>query len=168
MGLREGRVVPVSAVQPRQLLVDTPLGRDAFTLVGFSGHEAISSLFHFDLDLVSPNSAVPFEQIVGQPVTVTLALPSAAERHFNGIVSRFSAGNRDATGTAYHAEVVPRLWLLTRATNSRVFQRMTVPEIIRRVLEPTAVEASFELEASISRATTASSTTRQTSTSSAA
>ena len=69
--------MPAAAVQPRQLLVDTPLGGDAFTLVGLTGREAISELFRFELDLLGPN-AVPFEAIVGAPVTVTLQLPSGA------------------------------------------------------------------------------------------
>ena len=138
--------MPVAAVQPRQLLVDTPLGRDAFTLVEFSGHEALSQLFRYQLELVGPNEPVPFEQIVGRPVTVTLQLPSGTGRHFHGIVSRFSEGRRDATTTHYHAEVVPSLWLLTRNTDSRTFQHISVPDIVREVLAGTPVEASFELQ----------------------
>ena len=136
--------MPAAAVQPRQLLVDTPLGRDAFTLVGLSGREAISELFRFELDLLGPN-AVPFEAIVGAPVNATLQLPSGTARHFHGVVSRFSAGGRDATGTHYRAEVVPWLWLLTRKTDSRSFQRLSVPDIVRRVLAGTPVQANFEL-----------------------
>jgi type VI secretion system secreted protein VgrG len=139
--------VPVAAVQPRQLLVDTPLGRDVFTLVGFSGREAISQLFRFQLDLVGPNEPVPFEEIVGQPVTVTIQLPSGTGRHFHGIVSRFSQGRRDATTTLYDAEVVPWLWLLTRRTASRSFQHLSVPDIVRELLAGTPVQSSFELQA---------------------
>jgi type VI secretion system secreted protein VgrG len=136
--------VPETAVQPRQLVVDTPLGRDVFTLVGLTGREAISELFRFELDLLGPN-AVPFEALVGAPVTVTLQLPSGTERHFHGVVSRFSAGGRDATGAHYRAEVVPWLWLLTRKTDSRSFQRLSVPDIVRRVLAGTPVQADFQL-----------------------
>ena len=144
----ERRLLPVVAVQPRQLVVDTPLGRNAFTLVGFSGHEAISELFRFQLDLVAPNEAIPFEQIVGQPVTVTLQLPSGIARKFHGIVSRFSQGARNPTTTLYRAEIVPWLWLLTRTTDSRIFQRISVPDILREVLAGTPVQASFELQES--------------------
>jgi len=145
---QRGIALPLAAVQPRQLTVDTPLGRDAFVLVGFSGTEALSQLFRFELDLVASNEPVPFERIVGQPVTVTLAPPSGAATRFNGLVSRFSAGQRDATSTRYRAEVVPWLWLLTRTTDSRVFQQLTVPEVVRRVLAELQVPASFELERS--------------------
>ena len=97
------------------LTVDTPLGRDAFGVTGFSGRESISSLFDFRLDLVAPNDrAIPFEQIVGQPLTVTLTPPSGTPRYFNGVVSRLTQGVRLPQGTQYSAEVVPSLWFLTR------------------------------------------------------
>jgi len=127
----EGGSLPVVAAQPRQLVVDTPLGRDAFTVVTFAGEEAISRLYRFQLELVTEARAIPFEQIVGQPVTVTLDLPSETGRPFNGIVSRLTQGARSATTTQYHAEVVPWLWLLTRTTSSRVFQHVTVPDDVR-------------------------------------
>jgi type VI secretion system secreted protein VgrG len=79
-------------------------------------------------------------------VTVTLELPSGTGRLFHGIVSRLSQGSRAATTTQYHAEVVPWLWLLTRTTDLRVFQRVTVPDIVRQVLAGTPVQTSFELE----------------------
>jgi type VI secretion system secreted protein VgrG len=78
-------------------------------------------------------------------VTAGLELPAGSPRHFNGIVSRFSAGARDATTTQYWAEVVPSLWLLTRRTQCRVFQQLSVPEIVRRVLAEALVDATFEL-----------------------
>jgi type VI secretion system secreted protein VgrG len=86
---------------------------------------------------------VPLDRLVGRPVTVTLL-----GRHFNGIVSRIGQGARDATGTRFHAEVVPQLWLLTRTAGSRVFQQLAVPEILRRVLGDAQVPSSFELERS--------------------
>ncbi len=91
---------------------------------------------------------VPFEQIVGQLVTVTLTPSSGAARRFNGFVSRFSAGQRDATGTRYSAEVVPSLWMSTLTTNSRVFQQLSVPDVIRRVLSDAEVQTTFQLERS--------------------
>ena len=128
------------------LTVDTPLGRDAFGVTGFSGRESISSLFDFRLDLVAPNDrAIPFEQIVGQPLTVTLTPPSGTPRYFNGVVSRLTQGVRLPQGTQYRAEVVPWLWFLTRNAGSRIFQQKTVPDILRQLLSATPAQTSFEL-----------------------
>ena len=37
----------------RPIAIDTPLGEDVLLLQGFTGHEGISRLFSFDLDLLA-------------------------------------------------------------------------------------------------------------------
>jgi type VI secretion system secreted protein VgrG len=119
----------------RALTVSTPLGPNVFTLAGLSGHEEVSRLFSFQLDLLSDNdNDVPLDRLVGQPATVELTLPGGGSRFFNGIASRVSQGARGARQTSYRAEIVPRLWLLTRTQQSRSFTHHTVPEIVRLVL----------------------------------
>src|SRR5262245_36631421 len=125
------------------LAVMTPLGKDALLLTGFSGHEGVSQLFGFQLDLVADNSQdVPFDKLVGQPVTVRVGMPGG-DRYFNGLCCRVHQGMRDPNFTAYHMAVVPRLWLLTRRAQSRIFQHVTVPDILKKVLE--GIDVSFQL-----------------------
>jgi len=126
----------------RVLSVSTPLGPNVFTLAGFTGREEISRLFSFQLDLLIDNDRdAPLDRLVGQPATVELALPGGGSRYFNGIASRVSQGARGARQTSYRAEIVPRLWLLTRTQQSRAFAHQTVPEIVRFVLgDASAVE----------------------------
>src|SRR5262249_50785856 len=117
----------------RPLQITTPLGRDALFLVGFEGREGISQLFRFELELIAENRRdIPFDKLLGQPVTIHLALGGGKSRAFHGLVSRFSQGARDHTFTAYRAEVVPQFWLLTRRAQSRIFQHLTVPDILRQ------------------------------------
>jgi len=116
----------------RPMAIRTPLGPDVLLLTGLEGHEGVSELFRFDLELLSeqPKSVV-FEKIVGQGVTVEIDLPGGGKRYIDGIVSRFRQGRRDQTFAHYRAELVPKLWLLTRRVRSRVFQHVAVPEILR-------------------------------------
>ncbi len=128
----------------RPLSVTTPLGQDVLLLVGFRGEEAISRLFRFQLDLLADRKAtVAFDRIIGRNVTVTLRLPGGGQRCFNGIVSRFSQGKRDASFTHYRAEVVPQFWLWTRRAQCRIFQQLSVPEILKRVLDK--LNVTFEI-----------------------
>ena len=77
----------------RLLRTVTSLEPDALLLESFNGTEAVSELFHFQLGLLAPSAAeVPFERLLGQPVTISVAMPGGAARYFNGIVSRFSHG----------------------------------------------------------------------------
>jgi len=129
----------------RRLKVTTPLGGDALILNGFSGHEAISRPFAFQLDCVAENATkIPFEALLGQKITVEVALPGGASRFFNGVCSRFSQGARDATFTRYVLEIVPQLFLLSQKTQSRIFQHLGVPEILKKVLE--GVDVTWDIQ----------------------
>lgn len=101
----------------------------------FTGEEALSSLFSFQVELVADNSAaVPFEQLVGQSATLQVALQGGGTRQINGMISRFAQGARGHGQTAYSAELVPRVWTLTRIARSRIFQELSVPDILARIL----------------------------------
>ncbi len=120
--------------------VSTPLGPDVLSLVGFTAEETISRLFTYQLDLIADNqSEVPFEKLLGQSITLELGWsagqgPREKKRFFNGICSRIAQGERDKEFTSYRMEVVPRLWFLTRRAQSRIFQHLSVPDILKKVL----------------------------------
>jgi type VI secretion system secreted protein VgrG len=135
----------------RLIAIDTPLGEDALLLRGFTGQEGISQLFHFHLDLLSTDPAIPFKQIVGQRVTLRILLADGSQRYINGCVSRFAQTSNDMRFTHYRAEVVPWLWFLTRTADCRIFQNMTVPDIILKICKDlgfsdvkNALQGSFE------------------------
>lgn len=125
--------------------VSTPLGKDVLLLVGFSGSEAISQPFGFQLDLLAESDAtIEFDKLLGQNITVTMALPNGSKRYFNGLCSRFSQGMRDAHFTAFRMEIVPQLWLLTRRAQSRTYQQLSVHEILQQTLQ--GLNVSYELQ----------------------
>ena len=119
----------------RPMRAMTPLGEDELLLAGFTGEETVSRLFTFHLDLLSENGAIEAQELLGQPITVSVQLGDGSVRYINGIVSRFGAGGRDDDLFHYRAEVVPQLWVLTRRMNSRIFQEMTVLEIVEKVFK---------------------------------
>jgi len=92
--------------------------------------------------------------MLGQRVTISIALTGGGARVINGFVSRFALGLREGALTHYRAEVVPWLWFLTLATNCRIFQNLTVPEVVTKVLRDqgftdvrSALEGTFERRA---------------------
>ena len=119
----------------RLISIDTPLGKDVLLLEGFRGAEGISSPFGFELDLVSLNHNISFTSIIAKNVTISIILENGDKRFFNGIISRFSQGRGVSTQKGdpfsyYHATMVPWFWLLTKTTDSRVFQNMSVIDIV--------------------------------------
>ena len=116
-----------------KLQVSTPLGPNKLLLRALRGEEYISGLFQFNLEMVSEDSALDFQAIIGKPVTVTISLADNSKHYFNGIVGRFIQEETNARLTRYHAEIHPWLWLLTKTADCRIFQNQTVPDIIKSV-----------------------------------
>jgi type VI secretion system secreted protein VgrG len=133
------------------LAVATPLGTDVLLLERLAGSDGLSRLFRLQLDLLGEaTSSVAFDKILGESVTITMMLDDGTSRYFNGIVNRFSAGPErrgvmgDHTFRRYRAEVVPKLWLLTRSARSRIFQQIAVPDILKTVL--TGIDVSWQIQ----------------------
>jgi len=116
------------------LKLNTPLGEDVLLLTAFEGHEELSRLFSYQLEMISDDNAIEATDIVGKNVTFSIEMADDTPRYFNGFVSRFVAGDEDDQGRRnYRAEVIPWLWFLTRTTDCRIFQNKTVPEIIEQI-----------------------------------
>ncbi len=108
----------------------TPLGEDALFLKSLKGTETLSKPFQFDLDMVSEIHDLDFTAVVDQPVTVGLQLAGGGERFINGICTRFGHGGLDEELVRYHAELRPWFWKLTLASDCRIFQNLSTPDII--------------------------------------
>ena len=117
----------------RPMRVDTGLGEDVLLLSAFNGHEGMSQLFGFQLDLHSIDADIDPAALLGEPVTVSMALPGGEKRIIHGLVSRLTQLGKQEDLMNYRAEVVPWLWFLRLARGSRIFQEMTVPDILEKV-----------------------------------
>lgn len=127
--------MPTYTQENRIIALQTPLGDDVLLLDRLAGHEGISRLFTFYLDLLSESSSIDFSGIIGKRVTITIHLPGGHNRYVNGFISRFVQSGRDNRFTHYKAEVVPWLWFLTRSANCKIFQKKTIPEILEKMFE---------------------------------
>jgi type VI secretion system secreted protein VgrG len=123
----------------RLIAIDTPLGTNVLLLRGFTGQEAISRLFSFELDLLSTDPEIKFDQIIGQPVTIRVRLTRDKERFFHGVISRFMQTGSDVGLANYRATMVPKLWLSTRTADCRIFQNEKVPEIVQTVIKENGI-----------------------------
>ncbi len=124
----------------RPLAITTPLGQDAVLLERFTGSEAISELFCFQLDLLA-EQPVAFDRLLGQQATLTVALTGQPKRFVTGIINRLSQGGRARAADGktfllrYQADLVPPLWRLTKRRQSRIFQHLSTVDILKRVLQ---------------------------------
>lgn len=119
----------------REIAIETPLGEDVLLLRAFEGDEAISRMFAFDLELLSENSSIAYDDIVGKSVTLRMTLTDGSPRFWNGYVSRFVQGEQDSKASVYRARVVPWLWFLDQTADCRIFQNKTVPDIVKQLFK---------------------------------
>ena len=132
--------MPKLSQEERMISIDTPLGKDVLLLTGLKGMESLSALFDFQLNFVSENHGIPFPDIIGKNVTVSIVLADGGNRYFNGIISHFSQGRGGGESSAsdpmisyYTGRMVPWFWLLTQTADSRIFQDKSVPDIVEQI-----------------------------------
>ena len=63
-----------------------------------------------------------------------------SKRYFNGIVSHFACTGKEGDMTRYELQVVPKLWLLTRYADCRIFHNKDVTEIVKSVLDDRGIK----------------------------
>ncbi|WP_421682958.1 type VI secretion system tip protein VgrG [Stutzerimonas urumqiensis] len=98
----------------------------------FRGREALSTPFAFDVELVSERPDLKLESLLHQPAFLAFA-PNGGGIH--GQVYRIAQGDSGKRLTRYRLTLVPQLAYLAHRTNPRIFQHLTVPQIVAQVLE---------------------------------
>jgi type VI secretion system secreted protein VgrG len=124
----------------RLMSISTPLGKDFLLVNKLRATEGLSELFRFEVELLHEENeagteptVVDIQKILGEAVTVSVIARDAVSRNFSGIVSNFSQGSRDIRFSYYYATVVPQVWVLTQIVQTRIFQHISVPDILKKV-----------------------------------
>ena len=107
-------------------------------VAGFRGAEGVSRLYEFDLYLLMGDEGQDFDLADAIGAKAKLELSRADHRHpytFHGILSSFELV-LDVNGRSlFHATLVPQLWQLSQTMHSRIFTSLSIPDILKEVLE---------------------------------
>ena len=109
-----------------------------FKVLEFRGREAISQPYRFDLELVCERPDLDLESLLHRPAFLAIA-PDGSGIH--GLVHQAAQGESGKRLTRYRLTLVPQLAYLAHRTNQRIFQHLTVPQIIAQVLEEHGIQA---------------------------
>ncbi|MEO6448344.1 MAG: type VI secretion system tip protein TssI/VgrG [Burkholderiaceae bacterium] len=131
----------------RMLEISTKAGAGVFVVQKFSGREDLGRLYEYRLELLSERSDITAESLLGTNATVAMELnDSTSFRYFNGYITRFSVQGsvrtpafKSAVGYLYLVTINPGLWFLTRAANSRIFNAMTINDIVMKELQSSSL-----------------------------
>jgi type VI secretion system secreted protein VgrG len=117
----------------RPLQVSTVLGGDTLLVDRITGVEAVSTPFELTVDLLSTSADIDADKLLRTGMSLSIARGDGTTRQLHGLVRRFVQFGRQEDLVEYRAEVVPWLWFLSLSSDCRVFQNMTVTEIVEQV-----------------------------------
>ncbi|MCP3144833.1 type VI secretion system Vgr family protein [Pyxidicoccus xibeiensis] len=128
-----------------------PFTSGELAVLGFEAEETLSQPYAVEVALAArPDVEVEEKSLLGKDARLTIMLGDGTARFFHGIVSRMSRWDEGSgpERRRYRATVVPRLWTLRHRKKSRIYQELTVPQIVHKVLDEAKVEHRLALNGS--------------------
>lgn len=105
---------------------------DDLQVLSFKGDEAISTPYAFELVLVSPRADLDLVALLHAPAFLAYADGGGG---VHGLIYAIAQGQTRQRLTVYTLTLVPQLAYLEHRTNQRMFQQLTVEQIIAKLLE---------------------------------
>ena len=112
-------------------------------VLAFEGHESLSEPFRYRVEFTSSDHDISKEMMLLRPASVTLQAPvdqgfgikiQQPVRVIQGVVSGFERLSTSKDETRYALTLQPRLALLSRSHQNAIYQDMSVPQIVEKVL----------------------------------
>jgi type VI secretion system secreted protein VgrG len=120
---------------PSPITLTSPLPPADLMFESMTATAGLSVLEDMQLGVLSPKAGIDPKDLLGKGVTVNVHLGGDSKRHFHGYVTRFAMVGHQGRHYQYRATVRPWLWFLSRTADCRIFQDMTVPDIVKKVFE---------------------------------
>ncbi|MVT04387.1 type IV secretion protein Rhs [Enterobacter sp. 10-1] len=117
--------------------------KPALDVLAFEGEEALSQPFSYRIEFTSAEHAISKEMMLIKAGSLTLQAPvdqgfgiklQQPVRVIQGVVSGFERLGTSADETHYALTLQPRLALLSRSRQNAIYQDMSVPQIVEKIL----------------------------------
>ena len=112
-------------------------------MLAFEGDEALSTPFSYRTEFTSADHAISKEMMLMKPGSLTLQAPvdqgygikiQQPVRVIQGVVTGFERLSTSKDETRYALTLAPRLALLDRSHQNAIYQDMSVPQIVEKIL----------------------------------
>ncbi|MBT1882616.1 type VI secretion system tip protein VgrG [Enterobacter mori] len=112
-------------------------------VLAFEGDEALSKPFSYRIEFTSGNHAISKEMMLMKPGSLTLQAPvdqgygikiQQPVRVIQGVVTGLERLGTSKDETRYAVTLEPRLALLSRSHQNAIYQDMSVPQIVEKIL----------------------------------
>ncbi len=128
------------------------LDHNPFEVADFTGNEALSDHtgvhgLRYDITVASRDNTITADDVVDENVTLEVYQDGELVKQVNGIVRDFTIKDSGHNHTFYALTLVPEFERLSLSQNSRIWQGLTIPEIITQVLTDRVKDYAFALTA---------------------
>ncbi|WP_423271190.1 DUF2345 domain-containing protein [Escherichia coli] len=107
----------------------------------FEGREQLSTPFSYDIQFTSSDKAIAPESVLMQDGAFSLTAPpvqgmpvQTALRTLHGVITGFKLLSSSRDEARYEVRLEPRMALLARSRQNAIYQNLTVPQIVEKIL----------------------------------
>ena len=107
----------------------------------FEGREQLSTPFRYDIQFTSTDKAIAPESVLMQDGALSLTAPpvqgmpvQTALRTLHGVITGFKHLSSSQDEARYEVRLEPRMALLARSRQNAIYQNLTVPQIVEKIL----------------------------------
>jgi type VI secretion system secreted protein VgrG len=126
-------------------LPDDAHGQSPLLLRAMKATEAMSRPFEYVVDLLSEQQDIDPTKLLGESMTVLVRVADGRTRYFNGLVSSFTFRGLEGGYASYRAVLRPWLWFLSKNSDCRIFQDVTVPDVFEKIVKDTHGFSDYRL-----------------------
>ncbi|MEL5372962.1 type VI secretion system tip protein VgrG [Serratia marcescens] len=134
---------PISFFSHNHHLLTVKGGASALDVLAFTGDEALSRPFSYRIEFTSFDPAISKEMMLMKAASLTLQAPvdqgwgikvQQPVRVVQGVITGFERFGTSADQTHYAVTLQPRLALLDRSHQNAIYQDISVPHIVEKIL----------------------------------
>jgi type VI secretion system secreted protein VgrG len=131
----------------RQAQMQVDLGGEQVLLERARCTEILGQPFTMLVDIIAGLGEIDLLPHLGKPITVSLYEDDELMRHFHGLITAGEFSHESGTGFHYRLVARPFTYFLSQNRDMAIFQDLTVPDIIKKVLGNAGV-SDFKLDLS--------------------
>jgi len=121
------------------------LDENALEVVSFTGEEALSRLYAFDLVLASKKDDLNLDDVIGAGATLTIH-GKEGQYSYKGILSAFALTGKVNDLAFYAGRLVPKAHNLTLTENARIFLDKTAVECLTQTFQAAGLASGVDFE----------------------